>query len=68
MKTKMHTIEKKNNMYVNDYALKIKDICQSLASINVVVDDDEKVEYFVYVVLGRNTRASRCLFTLRRIS
>ena len=39
----LHTVEKKN-MSVNDYALKIKSICESLASINVTVDDDDKVE------------------------
>ena len=38
LKTELHTIEKKN-MSVNDYALKIKGICESLTSINVIVDD-----------------------------
>ena len=31
-------------MSVNDYTLKIKSICESLASINVTVDDDDKIE------------------------
>ena len=31
-------------MSISDYALKIKSICESLASINVTVDDDDKVE------------------------
>ena len=31
-------------MSVNEYALKIKSICESLASINVKVEDDDKVE------------------------
>ena len=40
MKNELHTIEKKN-MSVSDYALKIKRICESLAVVNVVVDDDD---------------------------
>ena len=35
---------KKMDMSVNDYTLKIKAICESLASIGVTVDDDDKVE------------------------
>ena len=35
-------------MYVNDYTLKIKSICESLASINVTVDDDNKIEGFLH--------------------
>ena len=31
-------------MSINEYALKIKSICESLASINVKVEDDDKVE------------------------
>ena len=31
-------------MYVNDYTLKIKNIVESLASISVTIDDDDKVE------------------------
>ena len=31
-------------MFFNDYALKIKGICESLAFINVTIDDDDKVE------------------------
>ena len=34
LKNDLHTIEKKN-MSINEYALKIKSICESLASINV---------------------------------
>ena len=35
---------KKMDMSVNDYTLKIKAICESLASIGVTVDDDDKAE------------------------
>ena len=35
---------KKMDMSANDYTLKIKAICESLASIGVMVDDDDKVE------------------------
>ena len=43
MKTELNTLEK-SKMLVNEYALKIKSICESLASINVNVEDDDKVE------------------------
>ena len=43
MKNDLHTVEKKT-LYVNEYVLKIKSLCESLASINVQVDDDDKVE------------------------
>ena len=37
--------DKKENVSINDYTLKIKGICESLASIGVsIVDDDDKVE------------------------
>ena len=39
----LHTFEKKS-MSFSDYALKIKVIWESLASINVAVDVDEKVK------------------------
>jgi hypothetical protein len=39
---KLHTMEKKN-MSINEYSLKIKGIVESLASINVYVDDDDLV-------------------------
>ena len=35
---------KKENLSINDYTLKIKGICESLASIGVTVEDDDKVE------------------------
>ena len=36
---------KKENLSINDYTLKIKGICKSLASsIGVTVEDDDKVE------------------------
>ena len=37
-------IGERKNMFVNNYTLKIKSICESLASINVTVDDDDKNE------------------------
>ena len=43
LKNELHTVERKN-MSISDYALKIKGICENLASINVSVDDDDKVE------------------------
>ena len=43
LKNELHTVEKKN-MSISDYTLKFKSICESLASINVIVDDDDKVE------------------------
>ena len=43
LKNELNTVERKN-MSVNDYTLKIKSICESLASINVMVDDDDKIE------------------------
>ena len=43
MKTELNTLEK-GKMSVNEYALKINNICESLASINVKVEDDDKVE------------------------
>ena len=43
LKTELNTLEK-GKMSVNQYALKIKSICESLASINVKLEDDDKVE------------------------
>ena len=43
LKNDLNTVERKN-MFVNNYTLKIKSICESLASINVTVDDDDKIE------------------------
>ena len=35
---------KKENLSINNYILKIKGICESLASIGVTVEDDDKIE------------------------
>ena len=43
LKDELNTI-KKGSSSINDYTLKIKSICESLASIGVIVDDDDKVE------------------------
>ncbi|MCO5611286.1 hypothetical protein L7F22_065538 [Adiantum nelumboides] len=43
LKNELNTI-KKENLSINDYTLKIKDIVESLASIAVQVEDDDKVE------------------------
>ena len=43
LKTELNTVQK-NSLSINDYALKIKKICESLASIGVTVDDDDKIE------------------------
>jgi hypothetical protein len=42
LKQELHTVEKKN-MSIDEYSLKIKGIVESLASINVFVDDDDLV-------------------------
>ena len=43
LKNELNIVERKN-MSVNDYTLKIKSICESLASINVTEDDDDNIE------------------------
>ena len=43
LKNDFNTVSKKN-LTVNEYALKIKGIVESLASIGVAVEDDDKVE------------------------
>ena len=63
LKNELHTVEKKS-MFVSDYALKIKGICESLASLNVSIDDDDKV---ACMVSSHNTRHLRRPFRLRRI-
>ncbi|MCO5596921.1 hypothetical protein L7F22_050992 [Adiantum nelumboides] len=43
LKNELNTI-KKEDLSVNDYTLKIKALCESLSSIGVAVDDDDKAE------------------------
>ncbi|MCO5573111.1 hypothetical protein L7F22_026876 [Adiantum nelumboides] len=43
LKNELNTI-KKGDLSVNDYTLKIKALCESLSSIGVAVDNDDKVE------------------------
>ena len=43
LKNELNTV-KKENLSINDYTLKIKSICESIASIGVIVEDDDKVE------------------------
>ena len=43
LKNKFNTISKKN-LSINEYALKIKGVVESLASIGVAMEDDDKVE------------------------
>lgn len=43
LKDELNTVEKKS-LSINDYALKIKGICESLASIGFTMDDDDKIE------------------------
>ena len=43
LKTDLNTVEQKNQS-INEYTLKIKNICENLASINARVDDDDKIE------------------------
>ena len=42
MKTDLNTVERKNQS-INEYTLKIKNICENLASINASVDNDDKI-------------------------
>ncbi|MCO5579973.1 hypothetical protein L7F22_033840 [Adiantum nelumboides] len=44
LKNELNTV-KKENLSINDYTLKIKGIVESLASIGVQVEDDDKVEH-----------------------
>ena len=43
LKIGLNTVERKNQS-VNEYTLKIKNICENLASINAQMDDDDKIE------------------------
>ena len=43
LKIELNTMEKKNYS-INEYTLKIKNICENLASMNIPVDDDDKIE------------------------
>ena len=43
LKNEFSTISKRN-LTINEYALKIKGIVESLASIGVAITDDDKVE------------------------
>ncbi|MCO5556738.1 hypothetical protein L7F22_010290 [Adiantum nelumboides] len=43
LKNELNTI-KKGDLSVNDYTLKIQTLCESLSSIGVIVDDDDKKE------------------------
>ena len=43
LKTDLNTVERKNQS-INEYTLKIKNICENLASISASVDDDDKIE------------------------
>ncbi|MCO5564538.1 hypothetical protein L7F22_018200 [Adiantum nelumboides] len=43
LKNELNTI-KKGDLSVNNYTMKIKALCESLSSIGVAVDDDDKVE------------------------
>ena len=43
LKTELKIVERKNQS-INEYTLKIKNICENLASINAPVDDDDKIE------------------------
>ncbi|MCO5602553.1 hypothetical protein L7F22_056687 [Adiantum nelumboides] len=55
LKNELNTV-KKENLSINDYTLKIKGIVESLASIGVQVEDDDKVEiWFLCWLLKRRT-------------
>ena len=43
LKIELNTVERKNQS-INKYTLKIKNICENLASINALVDDDDDSE------------------------
>ena len=44
---------KKENIWINDYMLKIKSIYESLASINVTMDDDDNLGLEIMMDFGR---------------
>ncbi|MCO5589383.1 hypothetical protein L7F22_043350 [Adiantum nelumboides] len=44
LKNELNTIKKGDLSAVNDYILKVKAMCESLSSIGVTVDDNDKVE------------------------
>ncbi|MCO5555342.1 hypothetical protein L7F22_008888 [Adiantum nelumboides] len=46
LKNELNTI-KQGDLSVNDYTLKIKDLCESLSSIGVAMDDDDMVEAYL---------------------
>ncbi|MCO5594251.1 hypothetical protein L7F22_048278 [Adiantum nelumboides] len=48
LKNELNTV-KKENLSINDYTLKIKDIVEYLASIGVQVEDDDKVVKYACV-------------------
>ncbi|MCO5547346.1 hypothetical protein L7F22_000795 [Adiantum nelumboides] len=50
LKNELNTV-KKENLSINDYTLKIKGIVESLASIGVQVEDDDKVEVCLHVLM-----------------
>ena len=42
LKIELNVVQRKNQS-INEYNLKIKNICENLASINAPVDDDDKI-------------------------
>ncbi len=63
LKQELHTMEKKN-MSINEYSLKIKGIVESLASINVFVDDDDLVNVCLNG-LGKEYKPFKTSMTVR---
>jgi len=63
LKQELHTVEKKN-MSINEYSLKIKGIVESLAFINVYVDDDDLVNVCLNG-LGKEYKPFKTSITIR---
>ncbi len=63
LKQELHTVEKKN-MSINEYSLKIKGIVESLASINVYMDDDDLVSVCLNE-LGKEYKPFKTSITIR---
>jgi len=63
LKQELHIMEKKN-MFINEYSLKIKGIVESLAFINVSVDDDDLVSVYLNG-LGKEYKPFKTSITVR---
>ncbi|MCO5612597.1 hypothetical protein L7F22_066865 [Adiantum nelumboides] len=67
LKNELNTI-KKQNLLINDYTLKIKGIAESLASIGVQVEDDDKVEICLHGLMPAYKHFKMSIQTRENIS